>query len=99
MSVSRNKSIKFPASWGQPKYRLGQFVEQGQIIGVEYCPPRTKLSLEWGEGWTYWVLTEPGSDDLLKYEEGELQPLNPEDIKKLIQEHEAEITTLKEQLR
>ncbi|MBE9212906.1 hypothetical protein IQ247_09410 [Plectonema cf. radiosum LEGE 06105] len=38
--------INIPASWTPPKYQLGQRIEQGEIVGIEYHLPGTQRELQ-----------------------------------------------------
>lgn len=66
------KNIEFPEHWQAPKYKLGQQVKQGQIVGVEYHPPGTKRACNFGEGWTYWVLLQEPEEDLEAFRESNI---------------------------
>lgn len=66
------KNIEFPERWQAPKYKLGQQVKQGQIVGVEYHPPGTKQPCRFGEGWSYWILVD---EDLEAFRESNIEAL------------------------
>lgn len=66
------KNIEFPEHWVVPKYKLGQQVKQGQIVGVEYHPHESKQSYHFGEGWSYWILVD---EDLEAFRESNIEAL------------------------
>lgn len=66
---------------------------------LEYYPPDTELSREFGEGWYYWTLPHGDTTDMEKYCESEIETLSLTEIQALIYNHESEIITLREQLR
>lgn len=100
----KQKSIIIPSVYKQPKYRFGQLVKQGRIIGMEYYPPDLSRMTNQKEEWSYWVLAEEieESTDLNMFAEAEIEPLATEDLQTLVKDeiefHTRSIAVLKEQL-
>ncbi|BDA74401.1 hypothetical protein CAL7716_085670 [Calothrix sp. PCC 7716] len=83
------KNIEFPDHWTLPKYKLGQHVKQGQIVGVEYHPPGTRRSYTFGEGWHYWILIHELEEDIENLPESYIKPLTPEELRSVVSEQQA----------
>lgn len=98
----KQKSIIIPSIYPQPKYRFGQIVKQGRIIGMEYFPPDMKISDSKDEQWYYWVSEDEDSMDLNQFNEAQIEPLSPEELQTLVKDeidfHNSCIAVLKEQL-
>lgn len=99
-------NIQFPDHWKAPKYKLGQQVKQGQIVGVEYYPPLTKRALDGGEGWNYWVLIHEMEDYAESFREADIEPLTTFELQTIIdkrssfiQVYQNNIAALVEQLK
>ncbi len=96
------QNIILPSTWTPPKYRFGQMVKQGQIVGMEYYPPGSYRACQHGEGWIYWILLDQNADDTESFGESSLRPLNPEELHTLIEaevkSHTTRVAALKEQL-
>ena len=100
----KQKSIIIPSVYKQPKYRFGQLVKQGRIIGMEYYPPDLKIATQKEEEWSYWILEEETDEStgLNMFAEIEVEPLSLEDLQTLVKDeidfHQRSIAALKEQL-
>ena len=97
--------ITIPSTWTPPKYRFGQLVKQGEIVGMEYYPletNRTQYRNQHGKGWMYSVLPSPCSCDTETFGESSIKPLTPEELHALIaleiKSHATRVAALKEQL-
>ena len=97
------KNTFIPNSWKQPLYKLGQRVEQGEIIGMLYYPEGTILAYEYGSEWHYNLLVSGIEEELQLLGESSIKPLSPEQLQTLITEeiefHNARIASLTEQRR
>ena len=107
MTVRNRRKQKFiiiPSVYKEPKYRFGQLVKQGLIIGMEYYPPNLKIATEKDEEWHYWILEEETdeSTNLNMFTESEIEPLSLEDLQALVKDeiefHQRSIAALKDQL-
>lgn len=79
----------------QPKYRIGDRVKQGLIIGLENYPHDSYLCQKYGAGWRYTMLPDKAEEDLNHYFEPEITLLSPQQLKTQI---EAEINQCQQQL-
>ena len=79
----------------QPKYRIGDRVKQGLIIGLECCPPGSYLARTYSNQWRYTLLLDRTEEDLEYIYEPSIKPLSPQQIKSQIQ---SEINLCKQQL-
>ena len=95
------KNTFIPSSWEQPLYKLGQRVEQGEIIGILYYPEGTILAREYGSGWRYDLLSSGIHENLQQLDESSIKPLSHLEIQAVITEeiefHNARIASLTEQ--
>jgi hypothetical protein len=82
------KNIEFPEHWQAPKYKLGQHVKQGQIIGMEYRAPGTRLSYMYGEGWSYWVLADL-MGDAEDIDESDIELATAKELRSVVEEQQA----------
>lgn len=98
----KQKFIAIPNVYPQPKYRFGQIVKQGRIIGMEFFPPDMKISDGEDEKWHYWVSEDEDSLGLKQFSETEIEPLTAEELQTLVKDeidfHNSCIAVLKEQL-
>ena len=88
-----------PSTWGLPLYLLGQFIKQGQIIGVNYYPPGTPAAKEYEEeGWSYLVMPSMDSDILLHLSESEIKSCLPDQacafLQTEIDKHQSKVAAL-----
>jgi hypothetical protein len=77
-------SIPLPPNWSQPKYRFGQLVEQGWIVGLKYYPEASALGYQKSE-WQYHVLpnwVDSGGDII---PESKIKPYPPEKMNEELQ--------------
>ena len=65
--------MNIPKFWPLPKYTLGQRVEQGEIVGIEYRSPGTYRANELGQGWFYQVLPDEYSESVEIYREKDIE--------------------------
>ena len=97
-----NQTFTIPSTWTPPKYRFGQLVKQGEIVGMEYYASGTNRAFQHGEGWLYWIALDSGAEETETFQESSIKPLNPEEIKVLIQteieSHSQRVAVLTEQL-
>jgi len=77
------KTIHIPGHWNTPKYKFGQLVKHGRIIGLEYRPPETKRGYELKEKWIYSVLMND-EYEVECFSESSIEPASPEDLKEEI---------------
>ena len=93
--------ITLPSTWTPPKYRFGQLVKQGEIVGMEYFEKGTNRALQHGEGWIYWIVFD-NSEETETFQESSIYPLNPFELHALIQaeieSHSQRVAALTEQL-
>ncbi len=87
--IAEQSKIRFPSHWKKPKYRLGQLMQQGQIVGIEYHPPGTKRSCIFGETWTYCLLLDDLDSEIEIFIEQNLQPLSPDELQEEIDNKKA----------
>lgn len=73
-------NINIPAHWQQPKYSLGQEIEDGIIIGFEYYPENSRIAHALGAGWRYSILPHILDDieDIVYLDESEIEPTETE---------------------
>ena len=102
--IAEKSLIRFPSHWKKPKYHLGQQMKQGEIIGIEYHPPSTKIAIIFGENWTYCLLLDDFDSEIEIFQEPNLQPLSPSELieeienkKTLVEVYQKDIATLCEQ--
>lgn len=96
--------MRIPEGWTQPKYGLGERTKQGMIIGIDYYPKYTRAAHEYGNIWRYLVTRSPfdNPDDLIYYEESEVEPLPQDQLRAQIQDeidfHTKRLEFLKKEL-
>ena len=83
--------ITFPKNWTLPKYKLGQLVRQGWIVGMRYYPKNSVLGHTYHSGWHYDVVTDWLEVDATYHTEEEIKPYSQEET---VAELQAEIDAL-----
>ncbi|YAG17022.1 hypothetical protein NSTC745_06407 [Nostoc sp. DSM 114161] len=78
--IETGKFLRIPSHWESPKYRLGQMVKLGRIIGVEYQLPATKRAYDLGEGWIYTVLVDDEEYETQNVKESDIEPVSLEQL-------------------
>ncbi|QKQ75609.1 hypothetical protein [Nostoc sp. TCL240-02] len=100
---SRQKFIAIPSIYPQPKYRFGQIVKQGRIIGMEFFPPDMKIADEREEQWHYWLLEDKESLDLNMFPESKIEAFTSDELEALVKDeiehHQRSIAALREQIK
>lgn len=94
-----HNSIALPPNWSQPKYRFGQLVEQGWVVGMRYYPESSALGYQKSE-WQYQVLRDWLDDEGEIVLESKIKP-HPNADKELQEEinlHLRQIENLKAQM-
>ncbi|QLE47946.1 hypothetical protein FD724_07325 [Nostoc sp. C057] len=97
-------SISIPSDWTPPKYRLGQWVKEGLIVGCTYYHAGSKPAYQYKQTWRYCVLPDEQADaeDIKYFLESEITPLTSSELQTKIQAlvdfHSSRITALTEQL-
>lgn len=87
----KENHIFIPQDWTQPKYQLGQLVEQGWIVGMRYYPGYSAMGRTYQSGWHYDIVHDWLGTDTTYHMEEEVQPYSPEETLAKLQ---AEIDTL-----
>ncbi|QKQ75587.1 hypothetical protein [Nostoc sp. TCL240-02] len=100
----KQKFIAIPSVYKQPKYRFGQMVKQGRIIGMEYYPPDLVKITDETEEWRYWLLENDEEIlDLNMLAESEIEPLTSEELQAVVKDeiefHQRSIAALREQIK
>lgn len=80
MNKETAKTILIPGHWESPKYSLGLMVKRGQIIGIEYHPPGTRIAYELGKGWSYTVMLDEFEEDTEITRESDIKPASSEQL-------------------
>jgi hypothetical protein len=103
--INPGNFLRIPSHWESPKYSLGQMVEQGQIIGIEYQPPGTLRAYELGVGWNYTVLLDDQGLDVENIRESSIRQLTVSGLqseierqKLIVKIHQKKLSILDEQL-
>lgn len=79
----------------QPKYRIGDRVRQGLIVGLESYPADSYLAQMYGTQWRYTLLLNKVEEDLEYIYEPYIEPFSPQELRAEIEE---EIAQHKQQL-
>jgi hypothetical protein len=78
-------TISLPKTWEYPMFTLGQYTQNGIIIGIEYYAPDTMLAEMFGQGWIYTVLPDKDSEQLLHILEQDIELMTPEQEQEYLQ--------------
>ncbi|MDZ8138226.1 MAG: HNH endonuclease [Nostoc sp. DedQUE04] len=97
--IAQKSCIRFPSHWSVPKYHLGQLMQQGEIVAMEYHPPGTKRASVFGEYWTYFLLCGDQEDDIESFREENLQPLTCVELQEEIESKKAFIQTMESNIK
>ncbi|MFN6453049.1 MAG: hypothetical protein RM022_012705 [Nostoc sp. EfeVER01] len=95
-------TISIPQHWPYPRFNLEQRTQQGIILGLYYYPSGTELAEQFDAGWRYVLMPNKNSDETSYLQEGQIQPLTPEElfseITAEIEFYQQQISILQQQL-
>ena len=94
--LTMQPTIKMIRAWKQPQFTIGQRIQQGKIVGINYSTQKNS------QGWYYTVLINETSDQVLTLAETQIRLLTEQEkqarILAAIDAHLAQLAILQEEL-